>query len=141
MKKNINFLSVFLLVLFLGNCDKSSTKSTVDPLVGTWESTEMSIVMGSTAMTIVSDDDNNQTMIFNEDGTFSYTSVSDGDINSGNGTWSTNGDKLTTIETDVTTVLDYSITGDVLTVNGDVFGSSETMDGLEASMEIKYKKQ
>ena len=136
MKKIINYLSVFTLVLFLSNCDKSSTESTVDPLVGIWEQTEMTMTMGTTVVTTVSDDDNNQTTIFNEDGTFSYTGKSDGETDSGNGTWSTNGNKLTTIDDGETMVLDYSITGDGVTVS-----LSDTTDGVTVTVEIKCKKQ
>ena len=136
MKKIINYLSVFTLVLFLSNCDKSSTESTVDPLVGIWEQTEMTMTMGTTVATTVPDDDNNQTMIFNEDGTYSYTGEIDGEIDSGNGTWSTNSNKLTMIEDGETTVMDYSITGDVLTVS-----TSDTYDGVTTTTEQKFKKQ
>ena len=136
MKKIINYLSVFTLVLFLSNCDKSSTESTVDPLVGIWEQTEMTMTMGTTVVTTVSDDDNNQTMIFNEDGTFSYTGEIDGEIDSGNGTWSTNSNKLTMIEDGETTVMDYSITGNVVTIS-----ITDTSDGETVTVEIKYTKQ
>ena len=136
MEKIINYLSVFTLVLFLSNCDKSSTESTVDPLVGIWEQTEMTMTMGTTVVTTVSDDDNNQTMIFNEDGTFSYTGEIDGEIDTGNGTWSTNSNKLTMIEDGETSVLDYSITGDVVTIS-----ITDTTDGETVTVEIKLKKQ
>ena len=136
MKKIINYLSVFTLVLFLSNCDKSSTESTVDPLVGIWEQTEMTMTMGTTVVTVVPDDDNNQTMIFNEDGTFSYTGEIDGEIDTGNGTWSTNSNKLTMIEDGETTVMDYSITGNVVTIS-----ITDTSDGETVTVEIKYTKQ
>ena len=136
MKKIINYLSVFTLVLFLSNCDKSSTESTVDPLVGIWERTELTMTMGSTVVSMVSDDDNNQTMIFNEDGTYSYTGEIDGEIDSGNGTWSTNSNKLTMIEDGETMVMDYSITGDVVTIS-----ITDTTDGETVTVEIKFKKQ
>ena len=136
MKKIIKYLSVFTLVLFLSNCDKSSTESTVDPLVGIWEQTEMTMTMGTTVVSTVPDDDNNQTMIFNEDGTFSYTGEIDGEIDSGNGTWSTNSNKLTMIEDGETMVMDYSITGDVVTIS-----ITDTTDGETVTVEIKFKKQ
>ena len=137
MKKIINYLSVFTLVLFLSNCDKSSTESTsVHELVGIWEQTEMTMTIGTTVVTVVPDDDNNQTMIFNEDGTFSYTGEFEGESSSGNGTWSTNSNKLTMIEDGETMVMDYSITGDVVTIS-----ISDTTDGETVTVEIKFKKQ
>ena len=137
MKKIINYLSVFTLVLFLSNCDKSSTESTsVHELVGIWEQTETTVTMGSSVTTVVPDDDNNQTMIFNEDGTFSYTGEIDGEIDTGNGTWSTNSNKLTTIEDGETMVMDYSITGDVVTIS-----ITDTTDGETVTIEMKFNKQ
>ena len=91
---------------------------------------------GTTVTTEVLDDNNNNTLIFNEDGTFSYTSEYDGDIDSGNGTWSTNSNKLTMIEDGETTVMDYSITGNVVTIS-----ITDTTDGETVTVEIKFKKQ
>ena len=75
-------------------------------------------------------------MIFNEDGTYSYTGEIDGEIDTGNGTWSTNSNKLTTIEDGETMVMDYSITGDVVTIS-----ITDTTDGETVTVEIKLKKQ
>ena len=65
-----------------------------------------------------------------------YTNEIDGEIDTGNGTWSTNSNKLTMIEDGETMVMDYSITGDVVTVS-----MSDTSDGDTVTIEIKYKKQ
>ena len=140
MKIIINYLSVFTLVLFLSNCDKSSTGSTVDPLVGTWKLTEIIDTSGTTVTTEVLDDDYILTVIFNEDGTYSYTTIitsgTESESDPGNGTWSTSNIHLTLIEEGETTVMDYSITGDVVTIS-----ITDTTDGETVTVEIKLKKQ
>ena len=126
---------LLLPILLIVGCD-NATESSVDPLVGTWEITEITATSGSQSSTLTADDDNNQIQIFNEDGTYSYTGEIDGEIDSGNGTWSTNSNKLTMIEDGETMVMDYSITGDVVTIS-----ITDTTDGETVTVEIKLKKQ
>jgi len=141
MKKYINLISLFTIIIFLTNCNNNSTGSTsVNELVGTWKLTEIIETMGTTVTTEVLGDDLKVTVIFNEDGTYSYTSSytsgTDSDSDSGNGTWSTSNIHLTLIEEGETEVMDYSITGDVLTVS-----TSDTYDGVTTTTEQKFTRQ
>jgi len=141
LKKIISYLSVFTLVLFLSNCDKSPTESTVDPLVGVWTWVSTSMTDGTTTLTDTPTTGSSETVIMNEDGTSSFTFTSDGETLTGSGTWSTNGTKLTWTmifsgeSTSTTLILDYSISGNVFT------GSKvETIDGDEVTTTYTYTK-
>ena len=108
MKKLI--LILIIGMLFVG-CEKDSpTESSVHPLVGVWNQTEYTTSSGTTAL----DENMISTYIFNEDNTYYYDSIDWDEL----GTWSTNDNKLTTIDTerDDFIIRDYSISGDVLTM-------------------------
>ena len=141
MKKIINYLSVFTLVLFLSNCDKSSTESTVDPLVGVWTWTSTTMTDGTSTYTETPSTGNTETVIMNQDGTSSFTFTSDGETTTGSGTWSTNSNKLTWIITfpgessSTTLILDYSVSGNVFT--GSIVS---TIEGTEVTTTYTYTK-
>ena len=80
MKKYVNYISLFTLVLFLSSCDKSTeiTESTVDPLIGVWVWTETTETSGTTSVTEVSSDTNTETLILNEDKSCSFTGITQG---------------------------------------------------------------
>ena len=137
MKKYINLISLFSIIILLSNCDNNGTESeSVHKLVGIWEQTETKMTVGTTVVSVLTDDDNNQTLIYSENNTFSYTGESDGEYDSGNGTWSTTEGKLTMMEDGDTTVLDYEITSGVLTMS-----LTDVTDGETMTIEIKYNKQ
>ena len=105
--------------LFVLSCDEDNPVSGhVNPLVGVWEMTQIQLTVDGDETIITSDEDFNLVMVYNIDGTFSYTGENiNGDDFNGNGTWSTNGSKLTTIEDDGTNVLDFSISGNTLIIS------------------------
>ena len=101
---------LIIALLFVG-CEKDSpTESSVHPLVGVWNQTEYTTSNGTTAL----DENMISTYIFNEDNTYNYDSIDWDEL----GTWSTNDNKLTTIDTERndSIIRDYSISGDVLTM-------------------------
>ena len=111
---------IVLSVLFIVGCD-NSTEPTVDPLVGIWEGTEMTVSNDQTSITYQLNDPTSDagtiTYIFGEDGVFSNTSISSSGTESYSGTWSSTGGKLTMIDDEGTEVLDFTISGNTLTIS------------------------
>ena len=141
MRKYINYLSLLTLTLFLSNCDKSSTESTVDPLVGVWEWTSTTMTDGTSTYTETPSTGEYEKVIIYQDGTCSFIYIYDGETTTGSGTWSTNSNKLTWIVTfpgessSTTVILDYSVSGNVFT------GSMvSTIDGTEVTTTYTYTK-
>ena len=102
-----------------------STESSVHPLVGVWNQKESTFSNITTTL----DEHMISTYIFYEDNTYNYASIDWNEL----GTWSTNDNKLTTIETGRNDgwviIRDYSISGDILIM-------------IEAgTYETKWKKQ
>ena len=122
MKKLIFILIVGML--FVG-CEKSTTESSIDPLVGVWEGTEMLVTYTSGDLNGVSftmplgenTEMGTTTWIFGADGVASMTSTDSYGTESDNGTWSSTGGKLTLMGDGETTVIDFTISGNTLTVN------------------------
>ena len=56
MKKIINYLSVFTLVLFLSNCDNSTESESVHELVGQYVKIETILTIGSNVYNDYQDD-------------------------------------------------------------------------------------
>ena len=106
---------LFIVLLIVG-CDNNSTESSVHPLVGIWETTEV-------------------TFIFGEDETLTFTSIIEGEIETDSGTWSATGNKLTVVMDEKTTVCDYSISGNIL-----ILTFEETEDGVTTISEYKCEK-
>tara|TARA_B110000467_G_C18173360_1_gene396441 strand:+ start:108 stop:539 length:432 start_codon:yes stop_codon:yes gene_type:complete len=142
MKKYINYIGLLTLIVFFTNCDdKSSTESTVDPLVGVWVWTSTTMTDGIETISESPSTGNTETIILNEDGSCSYIGQNPEGSYTGSGTWSTNGNKLTLIvtfsgeSTSNTLIMDYSISGSVLT--GIVIN---TYDGVQVTTTYLYIK-
>ena len=142
MKKLINYLTVLTLVLFLSNCDKSTTESDVDPIFGEWEMTEIITTENSQTTTYTSDENYQITMNIKQDNTFSYSIIEPSGSGSGSGSFSSIDEVFEQIlyflyknYNDDEILVNYSITNDVLTII-----SSENTDGVIVDMEIKMKK-
>ena len=138
MKKIINYLSVFTLVLFLSNCDKSSTESTVDPLVGVWKQIILeqyenincngtSIIFDFTSEALIETwgFENERVWTTDSDGTLTYVSskiYSNGIIESETliGTWEDKGGSLCI----VLEGYDNNDTDDCVDCSGDPFGNA-----------------
>ena len=118
MKKLLYPLFALLILFTVGCGDDDATDA--DPLVGVWEMTTASILIEFTpsqTITYNSDENNNETMILAEDGTYSSSGYSYGESFSGSGSWSSTSNKLTIIEDgEDTLILDFSISGSTLTL-------------------------
>ena len=113
---------LFSLMVFIGcEDDKASESDSVNPLVGVWEMTSASILIQSNpsqTITINADANNSETMVLGEDGTYSYSGKIDGVSESGSGSWSSTGSKLTIMEDgEDTIIVDFSISGSTLTTS------------------------
>mgnify|MGYP001178997369 CR=1 FL=1 len=132
MKKTL----LLIIALFIVGCDNNSTEpeDDVHPLVGVWNQIEYTISDNNTSTTTTLDENTISTYIFNEDNTYIYDSIDWDEL----GTWSTNENKLTTvdIERDDFIIRDYSISGDILTMI-----EAFVLNEEPATYETKWKKQ
>ena len=130
MKNLLSMLLVFSFLFTIGCEDDDATTS--DTLVGVWNMTSIAVVYDGATTTIDASNDYSIVIIFNEDGTFSNQGVMEGESHSETGTWSTQGNKLTTIvEEDgdtVTDIWDYTLSGSSFSMsisetddNGDIW--------------------
>ena len=76
------------------------------------------------------------TWIIGEDGVVTMTFTYEGGTDATNGTWSATGNKLTIMENAYTTVYDYSISGNMLTIEMDYVEEGETETAV-----LKFQKQ
>ena len=124
MKKLLYPLFTLLILFTVGCGDDDDT----NPLVGVWVRATKSILIESNpsqTFTYDSTTTNNETMILEEDGTYSSSGVSNGYPFSGSGSWSSTSDQLTIVESDysyidggdgVPLIYNFSISGSTLTL-------------------------
>ena len=117
---------LMLPLLFWLGCEDDATDDT-NPLVGVWEMTSASFLIQSNpsqTITVTADNNNSETMILAEDGTYSSSGILDGDSFSNSGSWSSTSNKLTIIEDgetlgiEIELIFDFSISGSTLTLIG-----------------------
>ena len=141
MKKIIHNLSIFILILFLSNCDSPTENENTHELVGSWNWIQSSFTTGSDVDIQVPDDDNYQVLTFNQDGVFTFLGLELGEELTGNGTWTTNGNTLeikqyvSESDGEWTSMFNYSITNNILTMTMTTEGDVTTIT------EMKYEKQ
>ena len=121
MKKLLYPLVIYSILFTIGCEDDKAAEEDVNPLVGVWEMTSASFLIQSNpseTITITADNENSETMILGEDGTYSSSGKQDGDSYSGSGNWSSTANKLTIMEDgEDTIILDFSISGSTLTTS------------------------
>ncbi len=128
---------LLLPFLFIVSCeDNKQEEDDVNPLVGVWEMTTMSVSINNVTIDIEIGTENNETYVFNEDGTYSYQGVYEGDSDSGSGTWSSTETTLTLTEDSIVTIITYELNGDILSVNYSI-----TIEGVEYIFNGTYEKQ
>ena len=141
--KKVLLLAIVLIVGCASEDDGSPTGSSVHPLVGVWEITEMTLnytsgELNGTSITVPFGENTQMgtgTWIFRADGVASMTSGDGTD----SGTWSATGNKLTLISTEETAINDYSISGNILMIVDEYDG---TADGeVSFTSEMKFIKQ
>ena len=145
--KKVLLLAIVLIVGCASENDGSPTGSSVHPLVGVWEGTEITInytsgVLTGTSMTTPLGENTQMgtvTYIFGADGVASTTSADATVTETDSGTWSATGNKLTLLSIEETTIIDYSISGNILTMFMEYDG---TPDGeISFTSEMKFTKQ
>lgn len=134
MKRLLIILPVIFLMMACE--DNKQNEDDINPLIGAWELTTLSVSMGNLTVDVPIGDDNNETIVIYEDGSFNNQGVLDGESFSGNGTWSSTTTTLTLIEEGETVIFNYSITGSTLTVD-----YSQTEEGVTYNIEATYTKQ
>ena len=96
MKRLLIILPVIFLMMACE--DNKQNEDDINPLIGAWELTTLSVSMGNLTVDVPIGDDNNETIVIYEDGSFNNQGVLDGESFSGNGTWSSTTTTLTLIE-------------------------------------------
>ena len=124
MKRDLFPLFTLLILFTVGCGDDDDT----NPLVGLWIRNAYSVLIEtnpSQTFTYDSTTTNNETMILEEDETYSSSGVSNGYPFSGSGSWSSTSDQLTIVESDysyidggdgVPLIYNFSISGSTLTL-------------------------
>ena len=125
---------LFIVLLIVG-CGNNSTESSVHPLLGIWETTEVTFPEENVSLIEIMDENISITFIFGEDETLTFTSIIEGETETDSGTWSATGNKLTVVMDEKTTVCDYSISGNIL-----ILTFEETEDGVTTISEYKCEK-
>ncbi|MFC2135937.1 lipocalin family protein [Bacteroidota bacterium] len=127
--KSIHYLicSLLLLLILSVGCDTSESTDG-GGLAGTWQLTSMSMTYLGMTIQIPQEDMMQQTLTINEDGTFTASGIDDDGPFTESGTWNTNGNVLTVYSPmDGTMTFNYSISGNTLTLTGDMVESGETI--------------
>jgi hypothetical protein len=124
MKRDLFPLFTLLILFTVGCGDDDDT----NPLVGLWIRNAYSVLIEtnpSQTFTYDSTTTNNETMILEEDETYSSSGVSNGYPFSDSGSWSSTSDQLTIVESDysyidggdgVPLIYNFSISGSTLTL-------------------------
>ena len=141
MKKLLYPLFALLILFTVGCGDDDATTDDTNPLVGVWEMTSASFLIQSNpsqTITVTADNNNSETMILGEDGTYSSSGKIDGESHSDSGSWSSTANKLTIMEDgEETVIVDFSISGSTLTTT---ITEAETDDEYGSVITIIFTK-
>ena len=138
MKKTIASTNIFLLLLLFGILNAQNDKSKI---VGIWEfQTITSIYYSDPQETSSTRRDNNQqeTLIFHEDGTFNYHGVDEGSKYASIGSWNIENTTLSMDAGGVKTICDYEVTGDIMTLT---VREEESEEFYKTFSVLKYKNK
>ena len=118
MKKILYPLFIFSILFTIG-CEDEKETDPVNPLIGVYNMTSVSItIQSSPSQTLTFNHDgtdNYLVFILGDDGVYSLQGKIDGDDGSEGGTWSDTGNKLTLIPSDGDTeIWDFTLTGNNL---------------------------
>ena len=127
---------LLLIVLLIVGCD-NTTGSKYSGIVGVWKWVETTIGEENETTITVPDGENQSTLIYNADGTLSYTALNNGIEKTGNGTYSINNDILTEIYDDDRTEI-HNIT--IVDINIVIF-SFTSGDSNDITTYYKYQKR
>ena len=138
MKKTIAYTNICLLLLLFGCLHAQNDKSKI---VGIWEfQTITSIYYSSPQETSSTRRDENQqeTLTFREDGSFSYHGVDGGSKYASIGLWNTEKTTLTMDASGVKTICDFEVTEGVLTLT---VREEESEEFYRTFSVLKYKNK
>lgn len=129
-------LCILVAVVFLPGCKKDSTSSDEDhELVGTWRCTSIS-AEGQTLTP--SQIGLTWTVTFRNDDTFSMTFIIGGETESGSGTWSVSGSRVTIDDGEDPFSFNYSMSENKFTF---LYPDFELDDGVYADTTFEFTKQ
>ena len=137
MKKqtfSIRFGIIILLIAFI------HAQENRDALVGTWEFKSMTTIHYSEPKQveiIYSSKKNNETLIFNQDSSFTYKGVSSGKQDNDTGSWSTENDQMIIDLKNVKTISKYKILDNALTI---IIHDMKTDEYHAFDTVLEYKK-
>ena len=137
MKKqtfSIRFGIIILLISFIHGQENR------DALVGTWEFISMTTIHYSEPKQveiIYSGEKNNETLTFNQDGSFTYKGVSNGEQDNDTGSWSTENDQLIIDLKNVKTISKNKILDNALTI---IIHDMKTDEYHAFDTVLEYKK-
>ena len=142
MKKILYPLFIFSILFTIG-CEDEKEKDPVNPLIGVYNMTSVSItIQSSPSQTLTFNHDgtdNYLVFILGDDGVYSLQGKIDGDDGSEGGTWSDTGNKLTLIPSDGDTeIWDFTLTGNNLVMT---ITEPETDDMWEYVMTYNFTKE
>ena len=138
MKKqtfSIRFGIIILLIAFI------HAQENRDALVGTWEFISMTTIHYSEPKQveiIYSGENNNETLIFDQDSSFTYKGVSNGEQDNDTGSWSTENNQLIIDLINMKTISKYKILDNVLTI---IIHDKKTDEYHAFDTVLEYKKR
>ena len=138
MKKqtfSIRFGILTLLIIFI------HAQENRNALVGTWEFISMTTIHYSEPKQveiIYSGENNNETLIFDQDSSLTYKGVSSGEKDNDTGSWSTENDQLIIDLKNMKTISKYKILDNVLTI---IIQDMKTDEYHAFDTVLEYKKR
>jgi hypothetical protein len=138
MKKqtfSIRFGIIILLIAFI------HAQENRDALVGAWEFKSMTTIHYSEPKQveiIYSGENNNETLIFDQDSSFTYKGVSNGEQDNDTGSWSTENNQLIIDLINMKTMSKYKILDNVLTI---IIHDKKTDEYHAFDTVLEYKKR
>ena len=138
MKKTFTYINICLLSLLFGSLNAQNDKSQV---VGIWEFQTITSIYYSDPQetsTTKRDTDHQETLIFREDGSFSYHGIDEGSKYASIGLWKTEKTTLTMDAGGVKTICDYEVTGDMMTLT---VREKESEEFYKTFSVLKYKNK
>ena len=138
MKKqtfSIRFGILTLLIIFI------HAQENRNALVGTWEFISMTTIHYSEPKQveiIYSGENNNETLIFDQDSSFTYKGVSSGEQDNDTGSWSTENDQMIINLKNVKTISKYKILDNALTI---IIHDMKTDEYHAFDTVLEYKKR
>ncbi len=138
MKKqtfSIRFGIITLLIIFI------HAQENRDALVGTWEFQSMTTIHYSEPKQveiIYSGEKNNETLTFNQGGSFTYKGVSNGEQDNDTGSWITESDQLIIDLKNMKTISKYKIVDNELTI---IIHEVKTDEYHAFDTVLEYKKR